>query len=215
MGGSSRRLRLCSGVALSALFLVVGANGTAKAETTDAQIKALQAQVDVLMRTVKELKEAQAHTAADAKAAKKQASQADANSAQAKATAADAHAKSTKVPVKAGWAGCGSDGHYFLERKPGKDLTFYTCGGEITAYGQFDVSLDAATKDAKARPGGPGRQYAGRKFRLDARHLDQHLLSGRARLPTYPRSILQFRLPVRSWHRHFGGGRARNNPTAT
>jgi predicted porin len=152
MGGSSRYLRLCSGVALSALCLVVGANGTAKAETTDAQIKALQAQVDVLMRAVKELKEAQAHTAADAKAAKKQASQADANSAQAKATAADANAKSTKVPVKAGWAGCGSGGHYFLERKAGKDLTFYTCDGEITAYGQFDVSLDGATKNAKGLP---------------------------------------------------------------
>ncbi len=155
MGGSSRRLRLCSGVALSALFLVVGANGSAKAETTDAQIKALQAQVDVLMRTVKELKEAQSHTAADAKAAKKQASQADANSAQAKATAADANAKSTKVPVKAGWAGLDSQGHYFLERKPGKDLTFFTPGGEITAYGQLDVSLDAATKDAKGGPIAP------------------------------------------------------------
>src|SRR5450759_4266660 len=69
MGGSSRRIRLCSGVALSALILVAGANGSAKAEATDAQIKALQAQVEVLARTVKELKEAQTHTAADAQAA--------------------------------------------------------------------------------------------------------------------------------------------------
>src|ERR1035437_8119736 len=149
MGGSSRRIRLCSGVALSALILVAGANGSAKAEATDAQIKALQAQVEVLARTVKELKEAQTHTAADAQAAKKQASQADANSAQAKATAADAHERSTKVPVKTGWGGLDSNGHAFLERKPGKDLTFYTPGGEITAYGQLDVSLDAATKNAK------------------------------------------------------------------
>ena len=149
MGGSSRRIRLCSGGALSALILVAGANGSAKAEATDAQIKALQAQVEVLARTVKELKEAQTHTAADAQAAKKQASQADANSAQAKATAADAHERSTKVPVKTGWGGLDSNGHAFLERKPGKDLTFYTPGGEITAYGQLDVSLDAATKNAK------------------------------------------------------------------
>ncbi len=152
MSGSTRRFRLSTGVALSALILVVGANGSAKAETTDAQIKALQAQVDVLMRTVKELKEAQTHTAADAKAAKKQAIQADANAAQAKATAADAHATSSKLPVKAGWAGCGSDGHYFLERKAGKDLTFYTCDGQITAYGQLDVSFDGVTKDAKGLP---------------------------------------------------------------
>jgi predicted porin len=148
MGGSSRRIRLCSGVALSALILVAGANGSAKAEATDAQIKALQAQVEVLARTVKELKEAQTHTAADAQAAKKQASQADANSAQAKATAADAHAKSTRAPVKSGWGGLDSNGHAFLERKPGKDLTFFTPGGEITAYGQLDVSLDVATKNA-------------------------------------------------------------------
>src|ERR1035437_9997635 len=155
MGGSSRRIRLCSGVALSAVILVAGANGSAKAEATDAQIKALQAQVEVLARTVKELKEAQTHTAADAQAAKKQESQADANSAQPKATAADAHAKSTRAPVKSAWGGLDSNGHAFLERKPGKDLTFYTPGGEITAYAQFDVSLDAATKNAKSGPVAP------------------------------------------------------------
>src|ERR1017187_1894495 len=155
MGGSSRRIRLCSGVALSALILVAGANGSAKAEATDAQIKALQAQVEVLARTVKELKEAQTHTAADAQAAKKQAIQADANAAQAKATAEDTHARSARTPVKSAWGGLDSNGHAFLERKPGKDLTFYTPGGEITAYGQFDVSLDGATKNIKSGPVAP------------------------------------------------------------
>src|SRR5664280_2352003 len=155
MGGSSRRLRLCSGVALSALILVLGGNGSANADSaTDAQIKALQAQVELPARTVKELKEAQTHTAADVQAAKKQAVQADANAAQAKATAEDTHARSARTPVKTGWLDSG--GHYFLERKPGKDLTFFTPGGEITAYGQFDVSLDAATKNAKSGPVAPG-----------------------------------------------------------
>src|SRR5450631_1371389 len=148
MGGSSRRLRLCSGVALSAFILVLGASGSARAESNDPQIKALQAQVEQLTRTVNKLMEAQTHTAADVQAAKKQAIQADANAAQAKATAADTHARSAKAPVKSGWLD--SDGHYFLERKPGKDLTFFTPGGEITTYGQFDVSLDAATKNAKS-----------------------------------------------------------------
>jgi len=152
MSGSTRRIRLSAGVALSALILVVGSNGFAHAQSaTDAQIKALQAQVDVLMHTVKELKEAQSHTAADAKSAKKQAREADANSALAKATAEDVHRRS-KAPVKTGWGGLDSNGHAFLERKPGKDLTFFTPGGEITAYGQFDISLDAATKDAKGTP---------------------------------------------------------------
>ena len=48
--------------------------------------------------------------------------------------------------------------HGFMERKPGKDLTFYTPNGEITAYGNFDVSFDVMTKgtaDLKG-PGGVG-----------------------------------------------------------
>jgi predicted porin len=153
MGGTLRRARWYSGVALSAFILAIGASGRANAQAaSEAQVKALQAQVEALMKTVKELKEAQSHTAADVKAAKQQAKQAEADSAMAKATAADAH-KRTKQPVKTGWLD--QDGHYFLERKPGKTLTFYTPGGEITAYGQFDVSLDAATKDAKGVPVAP------------------------------------------------------------
>jgi predicted porin len=34
----------------------------------------------------------------------------------------------------------------FLERKPGEDVTFLTALGEITVYGNLDVSFDAATK---------------------------------------------------------------------
>src|SRR5215831_15911806 len=154
MGGTLRRARWYSGVGLSAFMMVVGASGAANAQAaSEAQVKALQAQVEALMRTVKELKEAQSHTAADVKAAKKQAKEADANSAQAKATAEEAHKRTAKQPVKTGWLD--EHGHYFLERKPGKTLTFYTPGGEITAYGQFDVSLDAATKNAKSGPVAP------------------------------------------------------------
>jgi len=155
MGASLRRGRLCAAVAVSALVVGLGANNPAKADpSTDAQIKALQEQVQLLMRTVKELKEAQTSTAADAQVAKKKASEAEAVSARASATAAEAHASSAKAPVKSGWS-VDADGHRFLERKPGKDLTFYTPGGEITAYGNFDVSLDGATKNAKAGPVAP------------------------------------------------------------
>src|SRR4029077_19920035 len=38
-------------------------------------------------------------------------------------------------------------GHGFLEHKKGNPLTFYTPGGEITAYGNFDISVDATTKN--------------------------------------------------------------------
>lgn len=142
MGRSSLRARLCAGVALSSIMML-GANGSANAEASEAQIKAMQAQIEQLTKTVNQLMAAQKETAAETKAVKKQASQADANAAQAKASVAE----SKRVPVKTGWGGLDAYGHTFLERKPGKTLTFYTPGGEITAYGQLDVSLDAATKN--------------------------------------------------------------------
>jgi predicted porin len=123
--------------------MMLGANGSANAEASEAQIKAMQAQIEQLTKTVNQLMAAQKENAAEAKSAKRHAIQADANAAQAKATVAE----SRRVPVKTGWGGLDAYGHTFLERKPGKSLTFYTPGGEITAYGQFDVSIDAATKN--------------------------------------------------------------------
>ena len=40
MRGSSRRLRLYSSVAFSALFLIAGANNSAKAEASEAEVDA-------------------------------------------------------------------------------------------------------------------------------------------------------------------------------
>jgi len=39
-----------------------------------------------------------------------------------------------------------ANGHGYLEHKKGNPLTFYTPGGEITAYGNFDISFDYTTK---------------------------------------------------------------------
>ena len=39
-----------------------------------------------------------------------------------------------------------ANGHAFLEHKKGNPLTFYTPGGEITGYGNFDISVDDTTK---------------------------------------------------------------------
>ncbi len=191
------------GCGITSLIVVLGAGRSAHAQAaTEAQIKALQAQVEALTRTVKELKEAQTHTAADVKAAKKQASQADANAALAKATAGDAHAR---APVKSGWLD--SQGHYFLERKPGKTLTFFTPGGEITAYGQFDVSLDGATKNAKSGPVAPdGSTPVGNFGWMPDISTNISYLGVRG-FQHIPTAIVQFRLPVRSRHRHFGGAR--------
>ena len=167
MGKSSRRTRLCAGVSLSALVLMLGTTGFARAEASDAEIKALRAQVEQLTQTVNKLMAVQAESSADAKAAKKQASQAEAsaaqakaNAAQAKANAAEAQAKSTTMPVKSVWDVDDCSGHRFLEHKPGKDLTFYTHCGEMTVYGQLDVSLDGATKNAKSGPVIPDPTFA-------------------------------------------------------
>ena len=40
----------------------------------------------------------------------------------------------------------GPGGHDWLERKPGPGLTFLTRGGEVSIYGNLDISLDDATK---------------------------------------------------------------------
>jgi predicted porin len=111
---------LCAGVALSALALVLGTSGAAKAESADK----LQAQIDQLQRSVNELKAQQAATA--------------------RAASAPAASAAARMPVK-GPLPC--DGHYFLERKPGAPLTIYTCGGEMTAYGNLDVSFDYTSKN--------------------------------------------------------------------
>jgi predicted porin len=39
-----------------------------------------------------------------------------------------------------------ANGHGFLEHKKGNPLTFYTPGGEITGYGNIDISVDDTTK---------------------------------------------------------------------
>ena len=110
---------LCAGVALSTLVLVLGTNGAANAQSADK----LQAEIDQLQRSVNQLKAQQA------------------------AAASAASAPAAQMPVKAGAPLC--DGHGFLERKPGSSLTIYTCGGELTAYGNIDVSFDYTSKDVR------------------------------------------------------------------
>jgi predicted porin len=144
----AKRLALCTGVSLSTLM-----PGLANAQSaSDSQIKALQAQIEQLQRSsqtqinelqrqVKQLSEGQVKSSADAKAARDQAAQAKAQAAKAEL----AQAQGAAGPVKAGEP----IGHGFLEKKPGNPLTFYTPGGEITAYGNIDVSFDGTSKNVK------------------------------------------------------------------
>jgi predicted porin len=47
-------------------------------------------------------------------------------------------------------------GHEFLERKAGDGITFFTRGGEVSVYGNLDVSFDYATKGIKGMTGNNG-----------------------------------------------------------
>ncbi len=136
MKGSTRSRRLFAGVSLSTVMVLLGAGVTANAQgVTDAQIKALQAQIDQLQQTVKSLEAKQVKSNADAASAKRQAGQAEAQAAQAKASA-------SVIPVKTE-----TKDTWFFRHKPGDPLTFETPGGEITAYGNLDVSFDGTSKN--------------------------------------------------------------------
>jgi predicted porin len=126
---------------------MLGATGIAKAQTAD-DLRALKAQIDSLQAKVKDLESKQQQSDANAQAAKKQASEAQAQAAAAKASASQASATAAKtqtqvanLPVK----GTEKD-EWFFRHKKGDPLTFETPGGEITAYGNIDVSFDAASK---------------------------------------------------------------------
>ena len=148
MGDRSRRARLCASVFILATS-VFGAAGVASAQSVSGDdLRALKAQIDALQAKVKDLESKQQQSDANASAAKRQASEAQAQAAAAKASASQASATAAKtqtqvanLPVKAT-----EQDEWFFRHKKGDPLTFETPGGEITAYGQLDVSFDVASK---------------------------------------------------------------------
>jgi predicted porin len=147
------RFQLLAGASLPALMLVLGTGGCANAQAAnDEEIKALRAQVEQLQRTVSQLVSGQAQSSTEAKAAHKQADQ-------AQAQAAQAHAEASKAEVKAAQASANAapfpaksaafDDFYFQHKK-GSALTFATPGGEITGYGNLDVSFDDTSKNVSS-----------------------------------------------------------------
>jgi predicted porin len=142
MSCSARRTQLCAGVALSVLIQILYASTPANAQgVTDVQIKALQAQIDQLQKTVKQLEAQQEKSNADAKTAKEQASHAEAQATQAKAIVTDPSKSS--LLTKSGLA----YDDWYIRHKPGTGLTFETPGGEISLYGNIDVSIEGTSKN--------------------------------------------------------------------
>src|ERR1700722_7529458 len=132
--------------------LILGATGASNAQATDAQIKALQDQINQLQKAISALTAAQAQSAAQAKAAEAKAAQAQSQASQAQSQANQAQSQAAQASAKAGTAELDSNGHGFLEHKKGTALTFYTPGGEISGYGNLDVSIDGVTKNVGALP---------------------------------------------------------------
>jgi predicted porin len=159
-----QRFPLRAGISLPALMLasgvlasgILGATSPANAQSAnDAEVKALRAQVEALQKAVNQLTSGQQQSSADAKVAREQSNEAKAKAAQAAADASKAKAQATAnanaalIPAAKAAASAGEfdpEGHGFFEKKKGNPLTFYTPGGEVTAYGNIDVSVDATSK---------------------------------------------------------------------
>jgi predicted porin len=129
---------------IAGAVLLCGA-GAAHGQTADAaRIKALQDQIDALQRTLNEIR------AASGNMAPSPASAAPAAAPAAISASAAAPAPAYTVPAAATELAPAS--HGFLEKKPGNALTFYTPHGEITGYGQLDLSVDDTTKGLHNAP---------------------------------------------------------------
>jgi predicted porin len=148
MGDRSRRAQFCAGVSFYVLASLFGAAGIANAQNVSADdLKTLKAQIDALQAKVKDLESKQQQSDANAQAAKKQANEAQAQAAQAKASASRASATAAKTQVQvANLPTKAADDGWFFRHKNGDPLTFETPGGEITGYGNIDVSFDGASK---------------------------------------------------------------------
>ncbi len=113
-----------------------------------AQVQIMQQQQQQLQQQLQKLNERLEAQSAVPKAAPVAAAPAPVPAGAAVTTAAAAPAPA--APLAPGE-------HGFLEHKAGDDLTFYTPGGQITAYGNVDVSVDATTKGLSASSGAVGR----------------------------------------------------------
>jgi predicted porin len=139
---------------------------------TSSDVQALQHRLDELQRELEQLKQQAAKNAAVAPAASSQApvsarqqnpappTSQISSQARKESTAPDAAPGSTSPSVSGvnpaavvnqtiganQPTSAEQRGHRFFEKKAGHDLTFYTKNGELTAYGNLDVSFDSMTK---------------------------------------------------------------------
>lgn len=114
-------------------------------EVTDlkAQLQALQQQMNALQQQLQKVTQKVEEQPASAKAAQPP-------------------VMAVAAPSSGTAKAAGKSEHAFFERKPGDRLTFYTPGGEITAYANLDLSIDYATKGIGGKLGDDGNPPVGR-----------------------------------------------------
>ena len=215
MGDRSQRARLCAGASIFVLASLFGAAGIANAQSVSPdELRTLKAQIDALQAKVKKLYFKQQQSDANATAAKRQASEAQAQAAAAKASASQASATAAKtqtqvanLPVK----GTEKD-EWFFRHKKGDPLTFERLAAKSppmaistcrsTAHPRRSPAILPARRIVwgliPAKLSVPVAGPSKRQLWLDARHLHEPFLSGRARLPKVARYGLAVCLSARS-----------------
>ena len=147
---SARIVTRAARTSCAALALSVGLAGSADAQpasqqsnqSLSAQIEILKQQLDASTKQMEQFRQAlEALTAAQAQ------SQARIDAAQTQA----AQAKEAAIAV-AKTEDIDENGHSFLEHKKAPGLTFYVPHGEITGYGNIDISFDYAAKNVGSEP---------------------------------------------------------------
>src|SRR5262245_5397737 len=146
----SFKAKLLIGVGAVALIASMGSLQARADEVSEAILKRLDALEKENGKLRAEIKQIEARTtakAAPAKQAEAGLSPEVAPSKAASTSSSSTEGASSSYMLQTAGAGyiASNDGGYF-QKKPGDSLTFRTPNGEITGYGNFDISLDATTK---------------------------------------------------------------------
>ncbi len=138
----------------SATRVTDGSDLRSEVQTLRNQLAALTQQLAVLQQKLDQTSASAVSPAAESTRSGSSTTAALKSSADLKSTAI-----TTSHAAPAGAQTSGS--HGFFERKPGGGLTFYVPGGELTPYGNLDVSVDATTKGIAGEIGPDGNPPVG------------------------------------------------------
>lgn len=143
---------LRAGAAAAVISAALAASPALAQQSEEQQIKALQTQLVRMQAELDALRQQVAAKGGPATGPAERAPQTTVAEAPARAIAPAAQPASPETLETSAMKSAANEappayrsGKY-IERKPGKTLTLFTSGGEITAYGNFDISVDEMSK---------------------------------------------------------------------